>query len=364
MKNKDFSQEKYNEQLNNKVERMKQKFSCFNPPVATVFPSRPVGFRMRAEFKVWHDGELSNYAMYKKGEYKQSYTIDSFPPGYKSITTLMPTIMAKITRTEILRKRLFQIEFLSTLSGEVLVTFIYHKKLDDAWQNAACVLMQELGIFIIGRSRGQKLVLEQDYVTEVLEVNNQPYHYQQIESSFTQPNALICQSMLSWAVNNSTTFGGDLVELYCGNGNFTLPLAKNFSRVFATELAKSSVYSAKFNIALNNIGNITVIRMSSEDFSNALDKVRDFRRLKDINLNDYNFSTIFVDPPRSGMDDHTTEITQRFENIIYISCNPETLFNNLQVITQTHDISKFAIFDQFPFTEHIECGVILKKRSC
>ncbi len=82
----------------------------------------------------------------------------------------------------------------------------------------------------------------------------------QVEGSFSQPNAGVCQHMLSWAQSvtrpPSPPAGDDgaaapprhdhdLLELYCGNANFTIPLAANFRRVVATELAKSSVEAAK-----------------------------------------------------------------------------------------------------------------------
>jgi tRNA (uracil-5-)-methyltransferase len=168
--------------------------------------------------------------------------------------------------------------------------------------------------------------------------------------------------MLTWAVDNSKGLSGDLLELYCGNGNFTLPLAQNFGKVLATEVSKTSVESAQFNIAANKVDNIQIARMSSEEFSQAMDGVREFNRLRHVNLADYNFSTIFVDPPRAGLDPHTTSITQRFDNILYISCNPDTLRENLKTITQTHQIKAFAIFDQFPYTHHVECGVVLQKK--
>jgi tRNA (uracil-5-)-methyltransferase len=69
-----------------------------------------------------------------------------------------------------------------------------------------------------------------------------------------------------------------------------------------------------------------------------------------------------VDPPRSGLDALTVKQVSEYENIIYISCNPETLKENLQNLTQTHDIKRFAIFDQFPYTEHLECGVYLTRK--
>ena len=50
-----------------------------------------------------------------------------------------------------------------------------------------------------------------------------------------------------------------------------------------------------------------------------------------------------------------------FEQIIYISCNPETLHRDLKELIKSHEIVRFALFDQFAYTNHIESGVILKK---
>jgi tRNA (uracil-5-)-methyltransferase len=93
----------------------------------------------------------------------------------------------------------------------------------------------------------------------------------------------------------------------------------------------------------------------------ALARVRDFTRLKGIDLDAYNFSTVLVDPPRAGLDDATIELISGIESILYISCNPETLARDLKQLTQTHQVKDAAIFDQFPHTRHIESGVFLKK---
>ncbi|MFX4400764.1 tRNA (uridine(54)-C5)-methyltransferase TrmA, partial [Acinetobacter baumannii] len=45
-----------------------------------------------------------------------------------------------------------------------------------------------------------------------------------------------------------------------------------------------------------------------------------------------------------------------------ISCNPETLCQNLETLSQTHKVSRLALFDQFPYTHHMECGVLLTKK--
>lgn len=367
--------ETYAQQLKDKVDRISTLFAehFFDTGFETgseassnimpldVYPSPPLHFRMRAEFRLWHDDNDLFYVMFKKDDPKTPCRIDDFPIGSTTINRLMPQLLEHIKEQPLLRRRLFQVEFLSTLAGECLITLIYHKALDDTWHEQALQLQQQLGAVIIGRSKKQKRVLERDYVTETLTVNNRPYRYQQIEASFTQPNAAVCQQMLEWACDASVGSEGDLLELYCGNGNFTIPLAQNFRKVLATEISKPSVRSAMFNAELNAVDNIQILRMSSEEFTAAMNKEREFRRLKDVHLDSYQLDTLFVDPPRAGLDDKTVILAQKFKRIIYISCNPDTLKHNLDALCKTHKLTKLALFDQFPYTHHAECGAILEK---
>lgn len=362
MTQRQYTPAEYQAQLAEKIAGFKQDFSEFSFPEPEIFESAEKHFRMRAEFRIWHKGPVSTYCMFTDDEFKRAYDISDFPIGSELMNRLMTELITEINSHEILRTKLFQIDFLTTLSGQALISLIYHRKLDDEWLAAAKELQSKLNIFVIGRSKGQKIIVEQDFVIEQLTVNGKQFRYQQIESGFTQPNAGVCEKMLTWAVNKNQNWGGDLIELYCGNGNFTLPLSQNFNRVLATELAKPSVKSALYNMELNQISNVAIARLSSEDFSQAMDKVRKFNRLEGIDLDSYKFTSIFVDPPRSGMDPHTTSITQRYDNIMYISCNPVTLRENLKTITQTHEITNVALFDQFPYTHHLEVGVTLRKR--
>ncbi|MFL0802384.1 MAG: tRNA (uridine(54)-C5)-methyltransferase TrmA [Agarilytica sp.] len=357
------SPQDYDSLFHKKAQLTKEEFSEFNPPELDVFPSPPSHYRMRAEFKVWHEQGTAYYAMYKPGEYKKPVKIDSYTIGSQLICSLMPTLLTELNACEVLKRRLFQVEFLTATTGEAITTLIYHRPLDDEWQQSAKALSHILGCKIIGRSRGQKIALSEDFIVERFQVADKEYHYQQVETGFTQPNAAVCQSMLNWAIQSASDIGGDLLELYCGNGNFTLPLAQKFDRVLATEVAKTSVHSAQYNIKLNNVDNIAIARMSSEEFTQALNGERAFRRLRDIDLDSYNFSTVFVDPPRSGLDKDTEKMVARFDHILYISCNPVTLKENLKALCETHIIEKFAFFDQFPYTEHRECGVLLRRKG-
>lgn len=354
----------YQQQLDAKVARITAQFAEFNPPALDVFASPEHHYRMRAEFRVWHTEDDMFYAMFERDEQgqKKVVRIDQFEIADQNINRLMPELLNAMKADPILSQRLFEVHFLATLSGEVLVSLIYHRKLEENWLPAAKQLVDQLNVKLIGRCRGQKFVLTDEFVVEKLSVFEREYIYKQIESSFTQPNAQVCQKMLQWACEAAEHSEKDLLELYCGNGNFTLPLSTRFRRVLATELAKSSVYAAQWNIQQNQIDNIQVARLSAEEFTQAYNGEREFRRLQEANIDitSYDFDTVFVDPPRAGIDDETLKLLQRFKRIIYISCNPDTLYDNFQTLAATHQVTKFALFDQFPYTHHVESGVLLE----
>ena len=486
----------YARQLTDKQQLLDTLFAGLDVPPLEVFASAPQHYRMRAEFRIWHeDGQLC-YAMFEGGQKASRATmqrIDQLPAACEAINALMPRLLAAVQANPVLATRWYQVEFLATLSGEMLVTMIYHRRLDEAWEEAARALQAQLGIFIIGRSKGQKQVLVQDFVTERLHIpglpaadyamdhatdhttdhatnratghqatgntmahatghaasnhatgeavtpvattrpgpgtqtaapGGVPFLYRQPEGAFTQPNARMCEQMIGWACRvvqeadaatrdsagtglaeaNSTRpdqhhghsgpgggfsdpgddFSGpgrnqhplttpdmcsprhtDLLELYCGNGNFTLPLSRLFRQVLATEVSKTSVHAAQWNIAANHCPNVRIARLSAEEFTEAMQGTRSFRRLREqeISLTDYRFSTVLVDPPRAGVDDATLALLQRFDRILYISCNPHTLRANLETLCRTHRIVRRALFDQFPFTPHIESSVLLVRRN-
>jgi tRNA (uracil-5-)-methyltransferase len=282
----------------------------------------------------------------------------------------MPVLLDALRDSIELRQKLFQVEFLTTLSGDVLITLVYHRRLEQAWEAVAQELRSGLSrqwpqIPIIGRSRKQKLVLGQDRVVEHLPVEGKRYTYTQYEQAFTQPNAKVNIKMIEWACARAEKLEGDLLELYCGNGNFTLPLSRHFDQVIATELSKTSIRSARENVASNRIENIEVVRLSAEEVTQAITGVRPFRRLAELPhpLSEYSLHTVFVDPPRAGLDSSTVAMVSDFENIIYISCNPHTLADNLKELHKTHEVESLAMFDQFPYTDHMECGVLLRRRT-
>jgi tRNA (uracil-5-)-methyltransferase len=357
-----FDPANYAAQLAEKVAQFKLAFAPFAITEPEVFPSAPEHYRLRAEFRIWHQGDDLHYAMFDPENPKQPGMVEHFPIAAESICGLMPRLKERLRGSQTLRGGLFQVEFLATLSGELMVTLAYHRRLGDGWELAARDLAAELNIRIVGRSRGQKVVLDRDWLLEEFELNGRRLRYQQIEGGFTQPNGGVNRQMLGWACKQAARLGGDLLELYCGNGNFTMALAPMFGKVLATEVSKSPVQAAQYNIAANAAGNVALVRASSEEIADALAGRTVLKRMKDIDLAGYRFSTLFVDPPRSGLDATTLEFAAGFDNILYISCNPQTLLDNVAALQATHAVSAAAVFDQFPYTHHLECGLLLTRR--
>lgn len=349
----------YAAQLLHKVTDLRCLLETFHPPEPAVYPSTRIHYRYRAEFRIWRVDGVLEYAMFAPGT-QQPILLEQFPVASLRINALMHALKAAWQSAPVIAQQLFQVEFLTTLQGEALITLCYHRPLAADWQAAAFELAELLQVQVVGRARGQRCVVGRDYVCERFVVGGRTFDYQQPEGAFSQPNPLICQSMLDWL---STTLGkrtDDALELYCGNGNFTLPLAIQHRRVLATEVSKTAVAAALANLSTNQISNVALARLSAAELTDALRGVRPFRRLAGIDLSEYAFGTVLVDPPRAGLDLATCGFIQQFERIVYISCNPATLVANLARLQTTHKITSCALFDQFPWTHHLEVGVLLE----
>ncbi len=354
-------EEGYESQLERKLAGVRERFGPFFDGEITVCRSPEERFRSRAEFKIYHDEEGMSYAM-NRLDRQGMVKISACGIVSSPIAGAMEKLLGAVAELGMGHK-LFGVDFLASGDGEVLVSLLYHRKLDEGWNAQARMLEEKLGIGVIGRSRGQKIVLSRDYVTESLTVAGREYRYVHIENSFTQPNPRVNEQMIAWSLDQLEGIGGDLLELYCGAGNFTIPFASKFDRVLATEISKASIHAAKRNMELCGVANIDFVRMSAEEFTQALDGVRVFNRMEGIDLDSYRLKTLFVDPPRAGLGEEPCAFAARFDHLLYISCNPETLARDLEVLEQTHAVTAMAAFDQFPYTHHLEMGVKLVKKG-
>ena len=104
----------YQQQLQEKVERITTQFAPFNPPALEVFQSPEQHFRMRAEFRIWHTEDDLFYAMFERaedGKQKEVIRVDTFPIADQSIIDLMPRLLDELKAVPILSQRVFEADF-------------------------------------------------------------------------------------------------------------------------------------------------------------------------------------------------------------------------------------------------------------
>ena len=125
--------EQYEAQLAEKVVRLQKMMAPFSAQVPEVFRSPVSHYRMRAEFRLWHDGDDLYHIMFDQ-QTKSRIRVDTFPAASELINQLMATVIEGVRDNPVLRHKLFQVDYLTTLSNQAVISLLYHKKLDDEWR--------------------------------------------------------------------------------------------------------------------------------------------------------------------------------------------------------------------------------------
>lgn len=215
---KPLATDDYETQLADKIVGLKKVLFPFCIPVLEIFPSPAVHYRMRAKFRIWHEGNDICHIMFHPHTHKR-IRVDSFTAANKLINRLMPILIEAIRGNPILRDKLFQIDYLTSLNDKILVSLLYHRAIDAKWLQQATSLRDNLrtdglNVHLIGRASKIKLCLDQDFIDEKLPVDGILRIYRQTENSFTQPNAAVAIRMLGWAIEVTKNSEGDLLELF------------------------------------------------------------------------------------------------------------------------------------------------------
>lgn len=341
-------------------------------PQPQIVASPAEHFRMRAEFGIYFEDQKPRFCMFEPHtKPRVRVPLDSFPMAAEPINAAMAALSAHLGDYRVLCHKLFSCSFLSASSGETVISLQYHTKLDEASFAQAATELEELlereGLkaHVVGRARKQCVAPSGTAVTETLRAGTRTLALLQHEGHFSQPNHAVCQEMVNFAYACSEgQQERDLLELYCGSGTFTVCLASSFRHCLCTEVARVPAQAALQNIELNHIVNTKLVRLSAAEVRDALSGVRPFRRLlqAEVELDDYDFSTLLVDPPRCGInDEQSRRFLQRFNRVIYVSCNPRTLCADISALADTHVIQALGIFDQFPYTPHVETAVLMSR---
>ncbi len=168
--------------------------------------------------------------------------------------------------------------------------------------------------------------------------------------SFFQGNPFLIEQLIETAITGAS--GAAALDLYCGVGLFTLPLARKFGKVTGVEAGERAVEFARRNIENARLENAEIFAENVSDWltENAND-------LQEIDF-------ILLDPPRAGTEKETIENLLKIKpkEISYVSCEPSTLARDLRILCENfYTIESITAVDLFPQTHHVETVVRLKR---
>ena len=180
-----------------------------------------------------------------------------------------------------------------------------------------------------------------------LRVGDEVYSYN--AESFFQINPALVGEMIAFALNDVR--GASALDLYCGVGLFTLPLARRFEKVVGVESNSAAVRFARRNVEHAQSANVRVVNANVSDWIRSSARAVDF---------------VLLDPPRAGAESVVIKgiLNLRPERISYVSCDPATLARDLKkLIAGGYAIDAIRGFDLFPQTHHVETVVLLRRLS-
>tara|TARA_R110002050_G_scaffold9504_3_gene33505 strand:+ start:22469 stop:23803 length:1335 start_codon:yes stop_codon:yes gene_type:complete len=172
---------------------------------------------------------------------------------------------------------------------------------------------------------------------------------------FTQVNAGINKKMIQRTMELLEISAEDrILDLFCGLGNFTLPLAKRVTEVVGVEGDAALVRHARDNAAKNGLANAT---FELADLTKT--------ELKDYSWAKAGFNKILLDPPRSGAFEVLHQLAALgAERLVYVSCNPATLARDAGELVNNHGYTLVStgVMDMFPHTTHVESIALFVKK--
>ncbi len=171
---------------------------------------------------------------------------------------------------------------------------------------------------------------------------------------FTQVNAPLNRNMVHRAVEWLDLHENDRVlDLFCGLGNFTLPLARKAGQVVGVEGDEAMVVRGRENATLNDLSNVAFHGANLQaDFTEQ-------------SWAGEGFDKILIDPPRSGAQEVCEYLTAfGAQRIVYVSCNPATLARDAGVLVNNgYRLVRAGVMDMFPHTTHVESMALFERQK-
>ena len=217
------------------------------------------------------------------------------------------------------------------------------------------------------REHGFKLYLQPegyDSIHRIAGMDNDDLFYELPEhdikiyfqpTDFTQINVEINQQMINRAIQYLEPQPDDkILDLFCGVGNFTLPLAKRAKSVTGVEGAVDLIQRAEQNATLNQINNVdfVIADLAAENMAYG--------------FMNQSYDKLLLDPARTGAREIISALNMKtIKRIVYISCNPATLARDAGILVNEKGfkLKQAGIMDMFPHTTHVESIAVFEKAS-
>lgn len=322
----------------------------------------PYGYRSRVQLKMRYAQGENHIGFFMPGSH---YVIDI--PGMCAISS------EAINRTygelcEIMNEfpepdKVPQIDVSSGDDGVIILIFHYigenQAEIIDFLKVNGSRLRHVGGIFL---QSGRKSSIEKVYGIEAIQYEipesvfrgHAPMRMKTRRGGFSQvnfrQNSVLIDTVLNWV---SPDGNERVLDLYCGNGNFSLPLARFAGHVTGLEEYDQSIGDAIFNRDRNGLTNAAF---------ESVDSARGVRKLVDAGEM---FDVVILDPPRAGAAEVAKLIPYLYAGkIIYVSCDPSTLARDIACLKKAgYEVVKSRPVDMFPQTYHIESVTLLEKNS-
>jgi 23S rRNA (uracil1939-C5)-methyltransferase len=153
-----------------------------------------------------------------------------------------------------------------------------------------------------------------------------------------------------------------VIDLYAGIGNISLPIAKRVKTVVAVEAHEASALLGRINAYQNKIENALFVHRSAEKY------VYEYVKHRKAGKQDEEYplaDKVVIDPPRTGCTPQVLKglLESGVRRILYISCNPVTLANDLVALSAKYQATEITGIDMFPDISHVETVVLLEKKD-
>ncbi|EWF91279.1 23S rRNA (uracil-5-)-methyltransferase RumA [Klebsiella michiganensis] len=318
--------------------------------VDDIIAASPWGYRRRARLSLNYQPKSQQLQMgFRKANASEIVDVVQCPVLVPTLGALLPAVRECLSELKSVRQ-LGHVELVQADNGPLMV--LRHtaalpaadkEKLERFSQSHGLSLYLAPQSEILEHIRGEAPW----YTSDGLRLVFSPRDFIQVNDGVNQ---LMVRTALEWLDIQPQ----DLVlDLFCGMGNFTLPLAKRAAQVVGVEGVPALVAKGQENAALNGLHNVTFFHENLEE-----DVTRQAWAK-------HGFDKVLLDPARAGAAGvmlHIIKLAPR--RVVYVSCNPATLARDSDVLLQAgYTIQRLAMLDMFPHTGHLESMVLFEHKN-